>query len=520
HLLKQGLVEKTLVQTENLDTLILSYKLNTKLNYADGEKYLLPVLPNGIEQNIITYYSLDKDTVFNFSTEAEGKYTLSLSNNYTQLIRDEIQRLKDYHYGCVEQTTSKLNALLVEKSLCKLLGDSFQNEELIKICIKRLEVMQQSNGAYGWFSRSGAEVWLTHYVLTTLFDARKMGYRSHAYSNGIAYLNKHNGEFNQSDKIKALQLLFAERIDVDYTGILSKIEETNLNFYDRLLITYVKQQMDLPHFSGFLFEGIQKDAEGGIYWNTPTLNIYQNRANAGLMAYEVLKRDQADSSILAGIRKYYFNEKTFGMGVYRNTLESAKVLQTMAKDIALSEKGTLFTRVKLNGKDLGTQFPMKLNLSNGTSYSVEKTGAKGRMFVNQKVFVEQPKQDTLLFKINSYFTQDNHQVDTLQTNYQINYVVNVYSLKNQEYVMVQIPIPATCNYLNKLNRFNADEIEYHKDRVILYFRKMRAGSYNFTFSLEPRFEGEFTLLPVQVENMYDPEVKGNNSSKQVRVGGK
>jgi uncharacterized protein YfaS (alpha-2-macroglobulin family) len=198
-------------------------------------------------------------------------------------------------------------------------------------------------------------------------------------------------------------------------------------------------------------------------------------------------------------------------------LESAQVLQAMAKDIALFEKGNLHTRVKLNGTDLGNRYPIKLALKNNSSYKLVKTGANAKMFVSRKLFEEKPLADAALFRINSHFTQDRKLVDTLKTNYEVNYVVQVSSLKNQEYVMVQIPILASCNYLSKLNTYGADEIEYHKDRVILYFRKMRVGTYVFSFALEPRFAGVYTLLPVQVESMYNPEIKGNNVPKQVSI---
>jgi len=519
HQVAIGLVENVLVRAEKADTIRLAYRLETELNYADGEKYLLPILPNGIEQNNFDYYDLKKDTLLHFATQVEGDYALSISNNYTQLIRDEIKRLQAYQYGCVEQTASKLNALLVEKKLCKLLGDSFSQNDLIKVCLKRLQSLQQSNGAYGWFSRSPEEIWLTHYVLKSLQTAQKMGYESKALKDGLAFFKKNFQQFNRLDKIRAMEVLFENRVDLNYTEIIDQIKEESLPLYDRLLLTSLKQKLQMAHFSGFLFEGIQKEKEGGVYWNHAYINIYQNQSSVSLMAYEVLKFDGADSSILAGIRKHFFNEKTFGSGYYRNTFESAQVLQSMANDIAIMEKGNLQTRIKLNGKDLGNEFPIRLKLTNNASYSLSKFGASAKLFVHRKMFVEKPWVDSSLFKISTHFMQDGKSVSNLKTNIEANYVVSINSLKNQEYVMVQIPIAASFNYLSKLSTFGADEIEYHKDKVILYFRKMRAGNYVFSFSLEPRFEGKFTLLPIQVENMYSPEIKGNNLVKSVMVNG-
>jgi len=189
----------------------------------------------------------------------------------------------------------------------------------------------------------------------------------------------------------------------------------------------------------------------------------------------------------------------------------------MAKDIAKLDKGSMQTTMKLNGKDLGNKFPIRLKLTNKASYTLSKSGANANVFVSRKSFEEKPLADELLFGISSNFKQDGRTVDTLKTNFEVEYTVQLKSLKNQEFIMVQIPIIASCNYLSKLNTFGADEIEYHKDRVILYFRKMRAGNYTFTFLLEPRFAGNYTQLPIQVESMYSPEIKGNNLSRKMIV---
>jgi uncharacterized protein YfaS (alpha-2-macroglobulin family) len=354
-------------------------------------------------------------------------------------------------------------------------------------------------------------------VVKSLQLAQKMGYESKALAKGLAYFKKNFEQLNWQDQLRAMELLFENRVDLDYNKIVQKIGEESLPFYDRLLLTSLKQKLQLPHFSGFLFEGMQKDNEGGVYWPQGYVNIYQNQSTVSVMAYEVLKFDGADSSLLAGIRQHFFNEQTFSTGYYRNTFESALVLQAMANDIAILEKGNLLTHIKLNGKDVGRQYPIRLKLANNASYALDKSGAKAKVFVSHKLFVEKPLVDSSLFRISSHFSQDGKTVKDIKTNLEVKYVVNLFSSKNQEYVMVQIPIAATCNYVSKMSTFGADEIEYYKDKVILYFRKMPIGNYVFTFSLEPRFEGKFTLLPVQVENMYNPEIKGNNQVKLLQV---
>ena len=516
-LVATGKSEHVWVQPVTLDTIAFSYQLQTDINYTDGEKYLLPVFPNGIEQNLYQYFLLEGDTSIKFSTQNEGKYALSIVNGVTQILREEIARLQQYRHGCTEQTASKLNALLVEKSICRLVGDSFKNEALIKLCISRLESMQQSNGAYGWFNGSQTENWLTYYVLKSLVDASNAGYKSKAIQKGINFLKAQLNQFSSEDKLRAIHIMVAQRIEFDYAKFLDDFKEESLPLYQRLLLTYVKQKLSMPFFAGFLYEGVKRDADACIYWDIPYTNIYQNKLGFGIMAYEVLRDAGADSSFLANLRRYYFNERNFASLQSKNTLEVALILQAMAKDIVKIDKANLFPSLTLNQINLGIRFPIKKNLENNATYVLSKKGSKTWAYLHRKIFLTEPKIDTVNFKIRTHFWQNNSMVNKLKMNESCLYEVSINNLKNQEFIMLQIPIPASCNYITKVNTFGADEVEYHKDRIILFYRKFRAGNYTLKIPLEPRFSGDFTLLPIQIENMYDPLITGNNGKTKLTV---
>ncbi|MCG9880545.1 MAG: carboxypeptidase regulatory-like domain-containing protein [Bacteroidia bacterium] len=509
--------EQVLVQPVTLDTLAFSYQLKTDINYADGEKYLLPVFPNGIEQNLYDYFLLEGDTNLMFTTQAEGQYSLSIMNGITQILREEIERLQQYRYGCTEQTASKLIALLIEKNISRLVGDSFANEAMVKLCLARLESMQQKNGAYGWFNGSQTENWLTYYVLKSLIDASKMGYKSKAITKGIDFLKSQLTQFETEDKLRAIHLLVEQRVELDYTKLLADFREENLSLYQRLLLTYVKQKLGMPYFAGFLYEGVRRDAEGYIYWDVPYTNIYQNKLGFGILAYEVLRDAGADSSFLANLRRYYFDESNFAKLQKRNTLESALILQAMAKDIVKQDKVNLFPTLSLNQTPLGNRFPIKKKLENNRDYVLSKKGSKTWVYLHRKLFLAEPKVDSNFFKIRTSFWQQNATVKDLKMNEACRYEVSINNIKNQEFIMIQIPIPASCSYVTKGNSFGADEVEYHKDRIILFYRKFKAGNYQFNIPLEPRFAGSFTVLPVQIENMYNPTITGNAAKTELKI---
>lgn len=515
--IQKGHTESVRVDVSSTDTLALKYGLKADGNYADGETFLLPVLPAGIETNLFQQKLLSQDSVWKISTESSGTYELRVVHGYSQLLREEIGRLRDYQYGCVEQTSSKMNALLVEKALCRLMNDSFGDENLIRTCIRKLEAQQSGNGSFGWFSSSTPETWLTFYVVKSLQEAEKQGYETRVLNKGLDYFRSNLHKFQGTEKLRALYVLAEAREPLKYEELLGSFIEENLALLDRLMLTAIKQKLGLPHFSGFLYQHIAKNAEGGIFWNLPYESMFQNRNTFGPMAYEVLKKDGADSAFLAGLRMYYFNERNFSAYLQRNTLESAMVLQAMAKDIAAAENSKFLPILSLNGRALGNRFPMRIKLDTNFTYKLSNKGAKAQALISNKVFVEKPNYDSSSFGIKTYFVQDSRQVKQLKSDMELEYHIELSSKKNQEFLLVQIPIPASCIYSEKGNPFGADEVEYKKDRVLLYFRRMRAGTKHLVIRLEPRFKGSYTLLPVQVENMYDAQIKGNNGAMKLEI---
>lgn len=88
-----------------------------------------------------------------------------------------LEYLIRYPYGCAEQTTSKLRALMV---IDRFLTPSDQTKSRLKMIeagIARLMSMQTPSGGFAfWPGRTNVQSWATAYVLDTLIDARKTGF--------------------------------------------------------------------------------------------------------------------------------------------------------------------------------------------------------------------------------------------------------------------------------------------------------------------------------------------------------
>jgi alpha-2-macroglobulin len=95
--------------------------------------------------------------------------------------------------------------------------------------------------------------------------------------------------------------------------------------------------------------------------------------------------------------------------------------------------------------------------------------------------------------------------------------INVNVLKDAEYVLVEIPIPAGCTYASKKSEKLEMHREYRKDKVILFIEKMTMGEYSYELELEPRYSGSYSLNPVKTELMYFPVFYGRNNTKKLTV---
>ena len=108
--------------------------------------------------------------------------TLTLSNKPPIDVRDAVQGLLMYPYGCLEQTTSSAYPLVfIDEAGAAAFGiQPLSREERAKRldgAFGRLAGMQQPQGGFGlWTANSPYEAWLSAYVTGFLQDARSAGF--------------------------------------------------------------------------------------------------------------------------------------------------------------------------------------------------------------------------------------------------------------------------------------------------------------------------------------------------------
>lgn len=163
-------------------------------------------------------FETNKDTLLPVSLDPEVKEAkLSIiPNGVLNLMLDDIQYLRNYRFGCNEQTSSKLMALLLEKSLRSQLKQSFSLEADIYKGISILEQRQLPGGGWSWYTEEPGIIWMSNYVLQALIRSSKAGYPVEAIEKGLSFLKKHLPDMDVQDKLKLLETfaLAGQRFDL------------------------------------------------------------------------------------------------------------------------------------------------------------------------------------------------------------------------------------------------------------------------------------------------------------------
>ena len=522
-----AIIEKqTITAPTNTDSLSLSYTL-TMDQYGDGEKRQIPLFPKGIIETEGKFFLLQKDSAFNLQFDPEkGSVTLYAEGNAMDLLLRQLKYLKDYPFGCNEQTASRLMALLMEKAIRSHLKQDFDGEKAILKAINKLEERQNAKGYWGWWEASQANYWMTNYVLKALIQAQKAGYRVKTVENGLRFLTASLKELEGKELLNTLELLSSVNQQADYQAYLQVFDTMPLPLGDQLRIIKIRQADSLEYSLDSLYHHRKETLFKTHYWNGKRGGFYHSTIQNTLLAYKILKKEGKESE-LESIRTYLLANGENGLGGIqaiglRTTFEIAQILATILPDLLKSTQSAkaLETSISVNNAEPVQEFPLKMRLEPNQPLRLDKKGLSPVFLTAYQQFQNKnPESRADIFEIQSQFFQGQNLVSQIQQGQSLLLKVNVDVKSTSSYVLIEVPIPAGCSYASKPQRVGIHESyrEYFKDRVAIFCERLETGRYTFTIDLEPRFSGQYTLNPVKVEQMYFPTFYGRNEMGQLTI---
>ncbi len=193
----------------------------------------IPTYPYTLNRNLYKLMILNKERE-SFEIPDKNYYNLKINiySTFKPIIKNSLEKLITYPYGCVEQTMSSFFPAIVSESY----GIKFDNlDTIIKKGLVKLFAYQHEDGGWGWWSRDKSLKWMTNYVMNGLFYAKRSGYDvpEVIVSNGIEFIKKHLDGYG-------VYVLSLYGISVDYFP---------KNVVDEVYLSYINKRYIKPLIS-------------------------------------------------------------------------------------------------------------------------------------------------------------------------------------------------------------------------------------------------------------------------------
>ena len=229
-----------------------------------------------------------------------------------------------------------------------------------------------------------------------------------------------------------------------------------------------------------------------------------------------MKRTGGHEILMRKMRDYFLQLNPEG----RVTLERAILLELFLEDELLANEtlNEFKGDVWINNEKIES-FPYFKTFTVNDTINIRKSGKRVNVQVNTHSIEQNPHGNDSLLTVNTWFVQSGKRSDTLVAGVPVVYNVNVKVAEAMKYVLLEIPIPASCIY--SAQAANPNPLESYREN----FRHMTAiscaslpvGTHQFQVRLMPRYVGQFNSLPVKVEEMYFPVNVNYSKARKLKV---
>lgn len=500
------------------DTIDVTYTIETENGFKDGEQREIPVFEKGITTFKGHFWSLDQDTTITITfPDSLGTIKLYATADLKNIFLDEIDYLIDYKYECNEQLASRLIALATLADISD--GLNTTQVKKAKQIIRKLKSRQNSDGFWGWWSEAYFEPWVTEHVVYALkliepYVEEKLNYDL-TIDNAIWELEKTGSSNN---KLELISIIRALNPTYDLSFNIEAVRATweSLSVLDKFTYWQLQQKNGIAINKDSIMRYAEKDAYGNLYFKNKKdlkAEFYKGNTFITLKAYEILNQ-MGEAALTRKIVNYFLHERA-GLH-WRNTYESSKVISTLKQEIQDLENSEASLKFRGLINETVSAFPFEKEVENEGDLVIEKTGrAPIYLTAYQELHVESPEPYTDNFVIKTSF--DSRDSIKLVAGEVLNLEVKLTAKTEAEYLAIDIPIPASCSYGKKQKPYNETHREYYRDKVSIFFKRLKKGEHSFTIELIPRYNGSYTQNPTMAHWMYFPTIQGWNESKRIVV---
>lgn len=516
--MKNSRIDSLILIAYTRDSLAVKYAIEYK-KYEDGELRKIPVLPVGSKEAKGSFVAMPRDTSFTLSFDRSmGTVKLYAQADMLDVLLDEIESLKQYPYSCNEQTASKLKALLAEKMIREYRQEKFRENNLVEKLIKKLTTNQHKEGGWSWWGMDRGSVWITLHVAEALLWAQQQGYKAKYDEPGLKNFIVENTTPSSpvESQLKAWLFLseagqpIATRPIIDSLSTGSRFRGTYYKLLAQRILQLAGEEVDWKWIDTQKHETLK----GNWYWGEEKTSLWNNDIDNTIQVYQLMAHKNEKDPNLLKLQNYFLEKRR---RCWQNTYQSSRIIEAILPVLLKQQKHEEKPVLTLNGKEVIKTFPYEKEVKNLQSLSVTKTGTSPVYFTAyQEIWNAAPEKvaNDLIIKTSWPGT-----AQKLNAGKPVRLRVTVEVKKDAEYVMISVPIPGGCSYNTKPQEWSNGQVhrEYDLHETRIYCESLRAGKYEYTIDLLPRFNGKYHLNPAKVEWMYFPVIFGREEMKRVEV---
>ena len=494
--------------------------------YQDGEQHPIPIFRQGVRRSNATFHLISSDTSLQTDFREEyGPVQVRISANGLDRLLEEAERLRTYPHDCMEQTASRLIALLTMREAYSFQSKRFTYDNDIQRMIRRLLKHQNSDGSWGWWPGNEGQLWITKHAMEALLLAKKAGFAEHGTYQAERYLRAALREIPEQQRLEHLVFLADAGYGVgEYTDWHELVFDSLMpgeQLYFIRLQQLSGQAVDLSPFYSLR----NRSFTGQAYWGEPRasspLHPSRSTVDQTLLAYRIAG-SAGDTSTMREIQRYFLaadEQRSY------NTYEMSRVLPALLPDLLPQQASTtpsLSFQLADGLPRRAMQLPTSFEQSAGELSTIRFMPEDGQTYyvsMAQHYWDRTPTASDDGFRLQTSWRGHNNGEMALASGKAAQLEVELRAAKEAAYLMLEIPVPAGCSYGEKIFSEIPYESyrEYRRDRVVIYFRRLPAGTYRLHVPLEARFPGRYTLNPAKAEMMYAPAFSGQTGMDEVII---
>lgn len=514
--------EKFWVNATQVDTIVAEYGITTSSGYRDAEQRKIPVVRSGTVERVGGFWILDRDTSFVFTPDpSAGEISIHAQANTLDVLLDEIERLKEYPYYCMEQTASKLLGLAAEKKIRKALGHPYSNEAMERELLGKLQKSQLFEGGWSWWPNGDASLPITNYVTMALLSYREDPVTAQNIRNALLFLHHKLSTLEKGELVEVLLTMAEAGHEMNYAEQLKRVNFDSLSTHHQWQIVRIRQLNKLPieKEMTMLMNKRNETMLGGLYWGEESYYWRSNAMATTVLAFKVLDTERNHQQALNHVLRYFLSQRRAGK--WNNTVESASILSTVLPYVLRIQPG--FDKpaaliIGTNKEETVSRFPFSMKMTASEPVNIRKSGG-GLVYIStwQTKFNPRPTAVSNQFTVNTWFERNGRKVESLTSGEKVIMKVSIVVNADAEFIQLEVPIPAGCTYGAKRQEYSNSHREYLKDRTILFIEQLKSGTHEFSIELEPRYSGYYTVNPARIELMYFPVFYGRNGIGRIDV---